>query len=52
MRVPHELSSEEDDVRLAILQVIICLFTVDDEPDGANVYLRNGLLDTIGEVNL
>ena len=50
--VPQKLSGKEDDVCLAFLQVVIGLFAVEDQSDGADLDLRNGLLDTIGEVNL
>jgi len=52
VRVPQKLSTKEDDVRLAFLQVAVGLFSVEDQSDGADLDLRNGLLDTIGELNL
>jgi hypothetical protein len=52
VRVPQKLSGKEDDVCLAFLQVVVGLLAVEDESDGADLDLRNGLLDTIGEVNL
>ena len=52
VRIPQKLSGKIDDVCLAFLQVVIGLFAVEDQSDGADLDLRNGLLDTIGEVNL
>lgn len=52
VRVSQELSAKEDDVCFAFLQVVVCLFAVENESDGANLDLREGPLDTIGEVNL
>jgi hypothetical protein len=52
VRVPDELSPKKYDVRLAFLQVAVGLFTVEDESDGADVDLRNYLLNTIGEEDL
>ena len=50
--VPQKLSSNEDDVCLAFLQVIVSLFAFNDEPDGADLEVRNGLLDSSSEVDL
>ena len=52
MRVPQKLSANVDDVCLAFLQVVVGLLAVEDQSDGADLDLRNGLLDTFGEVNL
>ena len=52
MGVPQKLSGKEDDICLAFLQVFVGLFAVEDESDGADLDPRNGLLDTIGKVNL
>ena len=50
--IPQKLSGKEDDVCLAFLQVIVSLFAFNDEPDGADLEVRNGLLDCSGEMNL
>ena len=52
MRVPQELSTKEDDVRLAFLQVTIGLFAVGDEPDSPDLEVGKGLLDSSGEGDL
>jgi hypothetical protein len=52
VRIPQELSGKEDDVRLAFLQVTVSLFAVDDESDGADREVGEGLLDSNGERNL
>ena len=50
--VPQKLSGKEDDVCLAFLQVVVGLFGIEDESDGADLDLRNGFFDTICEVDL
>ena len=52
MGVPQELSTKEDDICFALLQVVVCLFAVEDEADSANVEFWNGLSDTICEMDL
>jgi hypothetical protein len=52
VRIPQELSSKENYIRLAFLQVIVGLFAVEDESDGADLEVRKGLLDSSRKGNL
>ena len=52
MGIPQELSTNEDDVCLAFLQVTISLFAVEDKSDSANREVGKGLLNSSGEGNL
>jgi len=52
MRIPHELPAQEDNVCLALLQIIVCLFPVKDKSDGADFDFREDLLDSIRKGNL
>jgi len=52
VRIPHELSPEEDDVCLALFQIAVRLLPVKDQPNRADLDFRMCLLDSIRQGNL
>jgi len=52
VRVSHELPPEEDHICLALLQVVVRLFPVKDQPDRADLDFWMRLLDTVRQGNL